>query len=77
MYLAALILTVAGWAFQAYETLIKKTRSISVILPFTYCVACILFGITSLAAGDILYAVLDLIVAILAALVFVVLVIRK
>ncbi len=77
MYLAGLIFTVMGWAFQLYETLIKKTRSINVFLPATYVVACILFGINSFMAGDMFYAVMDAVCALLALIVFIVLVMRK
>jgi len=77
MYIAGLIFTVIGWAFQLYETLIKKTRNINVFLPVTYVIACFLFGINSLMAGDMLYAVMDAVCALLALIVFLVLMTRK
>lgn len=77
MYLAGLVLTLIGWAFQAYETVAKKTRNISVILPAAYCAACILFGISSYMGGEMLYAGIDAVCAILAAIVFFILVTHK
>jgi len=77
MYLAGLILTVIGWAFQLYETLIKKTRNINIILPLAYTIACILFGVNSLTANDLTFAILDFVCAILAAVVFIALITRK
>ncbi|MDD5311913.1 MAG: hypothetical protein PHO26_02605 [Dehalococcoidia bacterium] len=77
MYLAGLILTVIGWAFQLYETLIKKTRNINIFFPLAYFFACVLFGVNSLTANDMTYAILDFVCAILAAVVFIVLVTRK
>jgi len=77
MYLAALIFTIIGWAFQLYETLFKKTRNINIFLPLAYFIACILFGISSLTIGDIFYAIIDAVCAILAVIVFIVLVTRK
>jgi hypothetical protein len=77
MYIAALILTVIGWLFQGYETIIKKSRNVSIFLPATYCVACILWGINSFNIGDALYGVLDIGVAILTALITLYLVNKK
>ncbi len=77
MYLAGLIFAILGWAFQLYETLIKKTRNINIILPAAYCVACVLFALSSYAAGDMFYVVIDAVCAILAAIVFIVLLKRK
>jgi len=77
MYTAGLIFTIIGWAFQLYETLIKKTRNINLILPAAYCVACILFGISSYTAGDMFYVIIDAVLAILAAIVFMLLLKRK
>ena len=77
MYMIALVFTIAGWAFQFYQTIIRKDRSISPILPLAYTIACILFGITSFAAGDMVYGILDAICALLAAIVFIMLLIRK
>ena len=77
MYMIALVFTIAGWAFQFYHTIIRKDRSISPILPLAYTIACILFGITSFTAGDMVYGILDAICALLAAIVFIMLLIRK
>jgi hypothetical protein len=77
MYVAALILTILGWAVQAYETLIKKTRNINIVLPLAYFAACILFGVNNYLAGDIVSTILDAVSAILAAVVFIVLFTKK
>jgi len=77
MYLAALVFTILGWAFQSYETIIKKTRNINVILPLSYFIACVLFGISSYTSGDIFYAIIDAVCAILAAIVFIILLTQK
>jgi len=77
MYLAALVFTVIGWGFQLYETLIKKTRNINIILPFAFSVASILFGINSFQAGDTFYGIMDVVCVILAAIVFIALLKRK
>ncbi|MBN1375070.1 MAG: hypothetical protein JXA01_02820 [Dehalococcoidia bacterium] len=77
MYLAALIITLIGWAFQLYETLIKRTRNINIFLPLTYFVACLLFGINSFITGDMVSGILDAVCTILAAIVFIVLATRK
>ena len=77
MYLAALVFTVIGWGFQLYETLIKKTRNINIILPFAYFIACILFAINSFQVGDTFYAIMDVVCVILSAIVFMALVKRK
>jgi hypothetical protein len=77
MGIAALIITNIGWIFQIYETLVKKTRNISIFLPLVYIIAPALFGIDSLWSGDILWACLDWVTSILALVVFIVLVTRK
>ncbi|MDD5398639.1 MAG: hypothetical protein PHU70_06100 [Dehalococcoidia bacterium] len=77
MYLAGLIFTIIGWLFQLYETLIKKTRNINIFLPLAYFIACILFGISSLTAGDVFYAIIDAVCALLALIAFIVLITRK
>ena len=77
MYLAALIFTIIGWAFQLYETLVKKTRNISIFLPLAYGIGTVLFGINSLVGGDISGAALDWLTTLLALIVFIVLITRK
>jgi hypothetical protein len=77
MYIAALIFTIIGWAFQLYETLVKKTRNINIFLPLAYVIGTVLFGISDLLGGEVLSAVLDWVTAILALVIFVVLVNRK
>ena len=77
MYMTALIFTIAGWAFQVYWTVTKKDHSITPVLPALYAIGCILFGINSFILNDMIYAVLDMICAILAVIVFVALITRK
>lgn len=77
LYTIALIITVIGWAFQFYQTVIKKDRSINPVLPSAYTIACILFGINSFIAGDMAHGILDIVCAVLAAVVFIVLLTRK
>ena len=77
MYIAGLILTLAGWLLQGYETLIRKTHRINIFLPVTYCVACVLFGINSFQMDDILFGVLDLLIAVIVAAIAVFLLLKK
>ena len=77
MYLAGLILTVIGWLFQGYETVIRKTHRINIFLPITYCVACVLFGINSLQIDEVLFGVIDLVLAAIIAVVVFILVSKK
>jgi len=63
MYIAALILTLVGWLFQGYETVIRKTHRINIFLPVTYFAACILFGINSIQTDEILLGVIDIVIA--------------
>lgn len=77
MGIAALIITILGWGCQLYETLIKKTRNISIFLPLAYIVAPAVFGADSMLKGDILWATLDWVTAVLALIAFIVLVNRK
>jgi hypothetical protein len=56
---------------------IRKDRSISMVLPLAYAIACILFGVNSFIVGDMANAILDVICAVLAAVIFIVLIIRK
>lgn len=77
LYTIALIITVIGWAFQFYQTVVKKDKSISPVLPIVYAIACILFGYNSFIAGDMTNALLDAVCAVLAAVVFIILLTRK
>lgn len=77
LYFAALILTIIAWAFQLYETLIKKTRNINIVLPLAYGIACVLFGIYSFIGGDTLSVILEIVTIILAIVVFIVLAARN
>lgn len=77
MYIIALVFTIAGWTIQCYRTGIKKDRSISLALPFLYTIGCVLFGINSFILNDMAYAILDIVCAILASIVFIMLLTRK
>ena len=77
LYMIALIITLIGWAFQFYQTVFKKDRSINPVLPLAYGIACILFGINNFTAGGVTDAILDAICALLALVVFIILVTRK
>ena len=77
MYLAALVITIIGWAFQLYETLVKKTRNINIALPAAYVVATVLFGGNSWLGGDVSAAALDWVTTILALIVFIFLLTRR
>jgi hypothetical protein len=72
MYLAGLLVTLVGWLFQGYETVIRKTHRINIFLPVAYCIACVLFGINSIQIDEILFGVIDIcIAAIIAVIVFI------
>jgi hypothetical protein len=77
MYLAGLILSLAGWLFQGYETLIRKTHRINIFLPVTYCIACVLFGINSFQTDEILFGVIDIVVAVIIAVIAVFLFLKR
>jgi hypothetical protein len=77
MYLAGLVMTLVGWLFQGYETFIRKTHRINIFLPVSYCIACVLFGINSFQADEILFGVLDIIIAIITAVISYYIIARK
>ena len=77
MYLAGLIFTLIGWVFQLYETVVKKSRSINIVLPLSYFIGCILFGVNSLQLGDMLFAIIDFVCALLVGIIFIVLIRNK
>jgi Ca2+/Na+ antiporter len=77
LYTIALIITVIGWAFQFYQTVVKKDRSINPVLPIAYAIACILFGYNSFIAGGMTNAILDAVCALFALVVFGILITRK
>lgn len=77
MALAGFIFTLIGWVFQFYETVIKKTRNINIFLPLAFLISCVLFAINEFITGDIIYAILDVVCVIVAAIIFTVLVTRK
>ncbi|MDD4923745.1 MAG: hypothetical protein PHF74_02775 [Dehalococcoidales bacterium] len=77
MYIAGLILSLAGWLFQGYETLIRKTHRINIFLPVTYCAACVLFGINSFQMDEILFGVLDILIAVIVAVIAVFLFLKR
>ena len=75
--LAGFVFTLIGWAFQFYETVNKKTRNINIFLPLSFGISCILFAINEFMVGGILYAVLDVVCIIAAAIIIAVLVAQK
>lgn len=77
IYTVALIFTVIGWGFQFYRTVIKKDKSISPVLPIVYTIACIMFAYNSFITGGMTNAILDVVCAIFALAIFVILVKRK
>ena len=77
MYLAGLVMTLVGWLFQGYETFIRKTHRINIFLPVSYCIACVLFGINSFQADEILFGVLDIIIGIITAVISYYIIARK
>ena len=77
LYTIALIITVIGWAFQFYQTVVKKDKSISPVLLIVYAIACMLFAYSSFIAGGMTDAILDAVLALLALGVFVILITRK
>jgi hypothetical protein len=77
MYLAGLILTVIGWLFQGYETVIRKTHRINIFLPITYFIACILFGVNSIQIDEILFGVIDIVIAAIIAVIVFILITKK
>jgi hypothetical protein len=77
MYLAGLVMTLVGWLFQGYETFIRKTHRINIFLPVSYCIACVLFGINSFRIDEILFGVLDIIIAIITAVISYYIIARK
>ena len=77
MYTAAIVLTVAAWAVQLHKTAIKKERTISPVLPLLYAIACVLFLTNSFMAKQVIDDTLDIICAVLAATVFVLLLTKR
>jgi uncharacterized protein with PQ loop repeat len=77
MYLTALIITIIGWLFQLYKTVVNKEKAISPVLPLAYAVACLLFGINSFIDAEMLYGILDIICAVVAVVIFIVLLTKK
>lgn len=67
LYLSAAIFTLAAWGIQAYVTAIKKSGSLSLVLPLLYLVTCVLFLVEAVAAGDVLYIILNAVLLILVA----------
>jgi hypothetical protein len=77
MYLAGVVFALIGWAFQLWETLYKKTRNVNIVLPFAYFCACVLFAVDSFMQGDALPAIIDVVLAVISAVIFIILLTRK
>lgn len=71
IYGIALIVTLVAWCAQAYTSLINKENKLNPLMPLLYCIACALFAFFSFQARDYMWAVVDLVIAILALLIFV------
>jgi len=70
-YGIALVVTLIAWCAQAYTTLIKKELKLNLLMPLLYCIACIGFAIDSFLAKSTMYGVIDVVIAILALLIFI------
>jgi hypothetical protein len=73
IFIAGLILIIAGWAVQAYKTLAKKKRDLTPVLPALYGLGCILLLAGNFMANDIITGVLNAVCAVLATALFAVL----
>jgi len=77
MYLIALVVTIIGWLFQFYQTVIKKEKNLNPVLPAAYAVACVLFGINSFTGGETAFGTMDIVCAAITAVVFIVFIVMN
>ncbi len=77
MFIAGLVLIVAGWAVQVYRTAVRKERDVSLLFPILYWLGCVLLFVGNFMANDIVTGILNTICAILAAIVFIALLAGK
>jgi uncharacterized membrane-anchored protein YitT (DUF2179 family) len=73
IFIAGLVLIIAGWAIQVYKTLGRKKRDLSLVFPALYGIGCVLLLVGNFLAKDITTGILNTICAILAATLFLVL----
>ena len=71
IYGIALIVTLVAWCAQAYTSLIQKENKLNPVMPLLYCIACLCFAYVSFTTNDFMWAVVDLVIAILALLIFI------
>lgn len=71
IYTIALVCTLVAWCAQSYTTLIKKENKLNLLMPLLYCIACIGFMVYSFTANDMLNAIMDGVIAVLALLIFI------
>jgi hypothetical protein len=77
IFIAGLVLIIAGWAVQVHRTLGRKKRDFSLLFPALYGVGCVLLLAGNFLAKDITTGILNTVCAILAATIFSVLVTGK
>jgi len=73
IFIAGLVLIIAGWAVQLGKTFAKKERDLSLLFPALYGIGCVLLLVGNFLAKDITTGILNTICAILAAILFAVL----
>jgi hypothetical protein len=72
-YGIAMVCTLIAWIAQAYTTIMKKELKVNVLLPLFYTIACAGFAVDSFMSKAVTYGIIDVVVAILALLIFIVL----
>ena len=77
IFIAGLALIITGWAVQVYKTLGRKERNLSLVFLALYCTGCVLLLAGDFLAKDITTGILNIISAILAAILFAVLLTGK
>jgi hypothetical protein len=70
-YAIALTCTLIAWCAQSYTTIIKKEPKLNVLLPLFYFIACIGYAMDSFLANSTTYGIIDVVLAILALLIFI------
>lgn len=77
IYIAGLVLIIAGLAAQAYKTLIRKDRGLSPIFLALLAVGGVAFVVDDFTRGGTASGILDIIGTILIAIVFIALLTRR
>jgi hypothetical protein len=70
-YTIAMVCTLIAWCAQAYTSIIKKEFKLNLLMPLFYCIACAGFAIDSFMSGSTMYGIIDVVVAVLALLIFI------